>query len=205
MRLFTRTLLIGLAATALILAACGGDDDDEAGNAGDANERSATPTASGSPSVTGADESPGATSVGASPGATGASQATPTAAPTAAVPPPGKPGLDEGVAQVNEGILNFVIPANGQFEIDSLGLVPSGTDPPPCGTFEFAFSWRITDPYPPSSEQVVWELIYQDARQDVASGAEGSASVGCGQLLAGNNNPRPIAVSVYYVVGQIQP
>jgi len=103
------------------------------------------------------------------------------------------------VQQIGEGTINFVLVANGQFPIDGLGLIQPGTEAPPCAAFVFAFNWQITDPYPPGDSQVTWEIIAQDNRNEVASGAAGTASVGCGQLIALNNGPDQIGVSVHYI------
>ena len=198
MRMVTRILLISLAATALLaVAACGGDDDDDNGGVDGNGTASPAPSGSLSPSATG-----GGVSASASPNGTEPAGETPR--PASSAPTPVKPALDAGVQQVGEGTISFVLVPNGQFSIDGLGLIQPGTEPPPCAAFVFAFSWQITDPYPPGDSQVTWQIIAQDSRDDVASGAAGTASVGCGQLIASNNGPDQIGVSVHYVQGAIQ-
>jgi hypothetical protein len=198
MSIVTRILLVSLAATALLAVAACGDDDDDGGVDGNGT---ASPAVSGSPSAS-ATAGPGSAS--AAPNETDASIETPTLQPTSAAPAPGKPALEAGVQQIGEGTINFVLVANGQFPIDGLGLIQPGTEAPPCAAFVFAFNWQITDPYPPGDSQVTWEIIAQDNRNEVASGAAGTASVGCGQLIALNNGPDQIGVSVHYVQGAIQ-
>jgi len=193
MRLVTRLLLIGLASVALTFAACGDDDD--------ATDGSPTPSASGSssPAATGADETPGA-----SPDETDGEGATVTPVPTASGPTPLAPTLDAGVAQIGEGTINFTLPPNGQVPIDGLGLIQAGKETPPCAAFVFAFSWQITEPYPAEGNQVAWKITRQDTTEDVASGADGKATVGCGLLTVINTGPDEVTIAVHYVQGAIQ-
>lgn len=195
MRLLTRILLIALAAVALTLAACGDDDDDGAGDG------SASPAVSGSlsPSATGADKSPGA-----SPGETDGANVTPTPVPTPSGPTPVAPTLDTGVKQIGEGTISFVLVPNGQIPIDGLGLIQAGAETPPCAAFVFVFSWQITEPYPAGDNQVAWKITRQDSTEDVAAGAGGAATVGCGQLTVINTGPDQVTVAVHYLQGAIQ-
>jgi hypothetical protein len=200
MRTFTRLLLIGAAAAAVILAACGDDDDDDGGGDGAGADTSATASATLSPSGPAGDQSPGVST-----DVTATATSTPVPATPTAPPLPPKPSLGDGVQQVGEGTTTFVIEPNGIHQIDGLYLLQlQGVDPPPCAAFVLAFSWLITNPSPPTGQQVVWEIIRQDARDPVASGPEGSTTVGCGQLLAMNPGTQTISVSVYYVQGAIQ-
>jgi hypothetical protein len=200
MKTAIRLLLVFLTAIALVAgAACGGDDDDDNGGVDGNGTVSPAVNGSPSPSATG-----GGVSASASPNGTEPAGETSTPRPTSSAPTPVKPALDAGVQQVGEGTIGFVLVPNGQFPIDGLGLIQPGTEPPPCAAFVFAFSWQITDPYPPGDSQVTWQIVAQDSRDDVASGAAGTASVGCGQLIASNNGPDQIDVSVHYVQGAIQ-
>ncbi len=130
--------------------------------------------------------------------------ATQTTAPTPAGPSPVAPTLDTGVSQIGEGTISFVLVPNGQIPIDGLGLIQAGTETPPCAAFVFAFSWQITDPFPVEDNQVAWKITRQDSIDDVAAGADGTATVGCGQLNVINTGPDQVTVSVHYLQGAIQ-
>lgn len=186
-------MAVCLGLLAFLGVACG-DDDDEAGNG------SASPTASRSPSATGADETPEA-----SPDETEQPSLTPAPeSTTAAAPTPRPPVLEPGVAKIGEGTMTFSLLPEGEYRIDPLALIQPGTATPPCAAFVFAFSWQITDPFPPGSNQIVWRITQQDVTQDVGQGASGTATVGCGQLIALNDGPDTINVSVWYKQGEIQ-
>lgn len=189
MKSWSKIFAILIAVSALLIAACG-DDDDEAGNG------SVSPTASGSPSATGADETPDA-----SPDGTGQPAGTPTTQPTGAAP---TPALDPGVKKIGEGTMTFILIPGGQFPVDGLGLIQPGTATPTCAAFVFAFAWQITDPFPPGSNAMTWRITQGDSTEDVGSGADGTATVGCGLLTAMNTGPATISVSVRYVQGEIQ-
>lgn len=194
MRLMTRTLFILLTVLALSLAACSGDGDDSGGVG-------PTPSVGASPAPTSPAtgdqspiESPGDTS--APPGETAAPVgATPT--PAVAEQPPA-PTLEEGVTRIGEGVITFALVPNGQFLINGLGLLQPGTEAPSCDAFRFAFAWNSA----PGDGSVTWELINGDVRQEVAAGATGSATVGCGQLMAENRGTETLTVSVRYIQGR---
>lgn len=189
MRLPAYVLIITLAVFTLSVAACGDDDED-----GDA---SVTPTATGSPSATNDGESPTTT-----PSLTIPPGGTETPGPTSAAPTPGAPPLPAGVTQITEGTMNFVVISGGQFSFDGQGLVQPGTQPPPCETFVFAFAWQITDPFPPGDNSVTWRVTQQGATNDIASGADGSATTGCGLITAVNTGLDQVTVNVRYILGQ---
>jgi len=179
-------LILLVAALALAAAACGGDDD----NGG----ASTTATGSGSPGPSASGTKTPAPS----------KSPTKTPAPTAAVVTPAVPTLAAGVKKIGDGTMTFVLAANGQFPIDGQGLVQPGTQAPPCASFVFAFGWQITNPYPPGDKAVFWQINQQGVVSDVASGPAGTASVGCGQLIALNKTSDPVSVSVAYVQGSTQ-
>lgn len=191
MRLLTRILLIGLTSVALAFAACGDDDDDGAADG------SQTP-ASGSPAASGTG------TPAASPDESGDASATATPVETPAGPSPVAPTLDAGVKQIGEGTISFTLLPNGQFPIDWLTLIQPGTETPPCAAFVFAFSWQITKPYPVGDNEVSWKITRQGVTEDVASGADGTATVGCGQLTITNTGPDEATISIHYLQGAIQ-
>lgn len=194
----TRYLLFFLAVLALVLGACGGGDDDDVGDAG-------SPAASVSPMSSADGRTPAASPTEATSDGGEATEApaarTPTPAP--ALPPP-EPSLEGGAQKVGSGTMTFTLLPSGQFPIDPLGLLPAGTTPPACDVFVFAFTWEITSPDPPGSEQVVWETVSGEQRQQVAAGAEGEASVGCGQLFAVNRGANTLVVGLHFVQGARQ-
>ena len=178
-------LILLVAALALTLAACGGDDDGGA-------SQTATAGASLGPSTT-ASKTPAPSK-----------SPTPTPGPTTAAPTPVGPTLAPGVKNIGSGTINFVLAPNGQFPIDGVALIQPPNQPPPCAAFVFAFSWQITNPNPPGDRAVFWQMNQQGVITDVASGPDGAASVGCGQLIAFNKTSDPVTVSVYYVQGATQ-
>ncbi|HET8943929.1 MAG TPA: hypothetical protein VFO59_04040 [Dehalococcoidia bacterium] len=191
---WSKVFAVLIAVSVLVIAACGDDDDDDGVENG-----SASPTASRSPSATGADETPQA-----SPDGTGQPSLSPTPAPTAAAPTPRPPSLAAGVRKIGEGTMTFTLLPEGEFPLDPLALIQPGTTAPPCAAFVFAFSWQITDPFPPGANTLIWRITRQDVTEDVGLGASGSDTVGCGQLMAVNDGPDTINVSVWYIQGEIQ-
>lgn len=194
MKRLSKVFAILIAVSALLIAACG-DDDDEAGNG------SVSPTAGGSPSATNGDETPDA-----SPDGTEQPVPTLTLSPTsnAPTPTPRAPSLDAGVKKIGEGTMTFSLVPGSQFPVDGYGLIQPGTTPPSCAAFVFAFTWQVTDPFPPGANRVTWRITRQDGTEDVGSGAAGTATVGCGQLTATNDGADAISVSVWYVQGETQ-
>ncbi len=167
------------------MTACGGDDNGGA---------STTATSSGSlgPSASGS-KTPAPSK-----------SPTKTPVPTAAAATPVGPTPAPGVKKIGDGTITFALAANGQFPIDGLALIQPPTQAPPCTAFVFGFSWQITNPYPPGDTAVFWQVNQQGVITDVASGPDGMATVGCGQLMASNKTSEQLTVSVYYVQGEKQ-
>lgn len=177
----------------LMLAACGGDDEGDK-SASTSASPSASASASQSPRA-----SPANTGSVADNGTPAPVQGTPS---TTAAPPPAEPPLGPGVTKIGSGTMTFVIAPNGSFPVDGYALV-QGAEPPPCAAFVFAFRWEITNPSPPGDASIAWEITRQDIRQEVASGAQGTATVGCGMLTAVNRSQTTLTVSVHYVQGRM--
>lgn len=192
MKSVTRILLVLMATFAVALAACGDDDD-----TGDGASPSATESASASPSD-GTSASPSATGGGAAT-ATPASGGSP--APDAPVPV-----LDANTKKIGEGTISFVLVPGQSSPIDPIGLpLPAGATPPPCAAFVFSFGWQVTKPNPPGDAKVTFKIDRQGVVEQVASGASGTASVGCGLLTAVNEGDGEMSVSMHYFQGEIQP
>jgi hypothetical protein len=114
------------------------------------------------------------------------------------------PTLAAGERKVGEGTIDFVLPPNGEFNLDGQQLFQPGDEVPPCAAFRFSFDWQITDPYPPGDNTVQWRITNQDVTEDVAEGPDGAATVGCGQLTATNPASVELSVAVHYVQGSTE-
>lgn len=188
-----RILFVLMTICTVALTACGDDDD-----TGDGASPSATgPVSSASPSG----------DASASPSSTGSGAATATLAPSGSPAPDAPvPVLDANTRKIGEGTISFVLIPGQSSPIDPIGLpLPAGATPPPCASFVFAFGWQITKPNPPGEAKVTFKIDRQGAVEQVAAGASGTSSVGCGLLTAVNEGDGEISVSMHYFQGEIQP
>ncbi len=173
--------MAALVAVAMLAAGCGGGSD--SGSAG----LSATPI---SPA--------GTKAATAAPG-------SPSAAPLAPTPPP--PTLKAELDKFGEGQLTIDIAAGGAYELDPAPLiVGSDGDAPSCnsGNVSVAFTWQVSDPYPPDNATVSWQLSRTGRFIKVAEGSFGDIVVPCGLLEAANQGDADITVQIRYAIGAVR-
>ena len=174
--------LAAVLVVALLAAACGGDD------AGSQNaDRSATPI---SPA--------GTKAATAGPG-------SPSGQPVAPTPPP--PTLKAELDKFGEGQLTADIAAGGAYDLDPAPLIVArGGSAPSCsnGNVSFAFTWQVSDPYPPDNVSLTWQLSRAGRSVKVAEGPFGDIIVPCGMLEAVNQGPADITVQIRYAIGAVR-
>lgn len=169
-------------ATALVLtAACGGDDDD------------ASPTDVFTPAGTKADTPTPA----------------PNGSDGGEAPDPPSPQLDEELTEIAASTIVATIDAGGSYTIDTIATAQesSGDSTLSCETspnFAFGFTWQVQDPYPPNGVQLSWQLDRDSGAIEIANGASGEQTVGCESLKALNGGQTAITVAVNYRVGVIE-
>lgn len=164
-----------LIAAAVLLAACGGDDT------------KSTPIAAT---------------------LAGTKADTPTPAPTeiadgggSVAPDPAGPQLDEQLTEVGSGESTVAIESgDSRVVFDPASDVPGDTS---CDNFQYAFTWQVTDPWPPDGVALEWHRVRSDSDIVIASGASGEQSVGCDTISAVNNGPTEVTVATRYVMGGI--
>ncbi len=130
-------------------------------------------------------------------------------APTATgekAPPPPLPELAAGLQRLSEGTFETTIQPGGRAGFDPLQLpLDTGVEQPSCAAFVFAFSWQVKDPYPPENVDVSWLSTRAGGPEEVASGASGTATVGCGFLETANNSTFAVTVQARYVIASTPP
>jgi hypothetical protein len=165
---------------ALLAAGCGGDG-------GSGVDRSVTPL------------SPAGTKAAAvSPG-------SPSGQPVAPTPPP--PTLKAELDKFGEGQLTAEIAAGGAYDLDPAPLIVArGGSAPSCssGNVSFAFTWQVSDPYPPDNVSLTWQLSRAGRSVKVAEGPFGDIVVPCGPLEAVNQGPADITVQIRYAIGAVR-
>jgi len=174
--------IAAVAVVALAVAACGGDDAGSQGVDG-----SATPI---SPA--------GTKAATAAPG-------SPSAEPVAPTPPP--PTLKAELEKFGEGQLTAAVAAGGAYQLDPAPLIEAHDgSAPSCssGSVSFAFTWQVSDPYPPDNVSLTWQLSRAGRSVKVAEGPFGDIIVPCGLLEAVNQGPAHITVDIRYAIGAVR-
>jgi hypothetical protein len=137
----------------------------------------------------------------------GTKEATPTplapdgADPPAGPPVPADPTLDEELAEIASGSFDETIAAGDSWSIDTAAFAE---DESLCTNFAFDYTWQVQDPFPPAGVDLIWQFTRAAGTVEVAAGAAGEQSVGCGLLEALNRGDGEIVVAIRYRVGAIQ-
>jgi hypothetical protein len=135
----------------------------------------------------------------------GTKDATPTPLDTegasAGPPAPADPTLDEELAEIASGSFDETIAAGDSWSIDTAAFAENESL---CTNFAFDFTWQVQDPFPPAGVDLIWQFTRAAGTVEVAAGAAGAQSVGCGLLEALNRDDGQIVVAIRYRVGAIQ-
>jgi hypothetical protein len=139
-----------------------------------------------------------------------ASSPTPTFDPYNASPTPSatavadlRPQLEPGVKQIGGNRLTFSLGTGIAYPLDPYAFeLSSGEERPPCESFVFVFSWQVLEPSaPPEDIGLAWQHAASGNPVEIARGANGTQTVGCGGLTALNQTGGDLVVLVDYVIG----
>lgn len=177
----TRKLLLGLtcalAALALTISACGGDDDtveDDGGNTPSGTKASPTPVLEGTPG------------------------------PSATSPAPPVPEMDEAATLLAEGTMSLVVQPGLPHPIVPTDLPLEGENTlPDCEQFVFAFAWQVTLPYPPDGVAIAFQLPRDSGPVQISESPVGTSQTGCDTIEIVNSGQQSIVVDIHYKIGGI--
>src|SRR5574341_824254 len=122
----------------------------------------------------------------------------PSATATEKAPAPPTPPVQPGAQIVAEGTLSSTIIPGGTARFDPLTLpLNTGAEAPPCESYVFSFGWLVTDPYPAENVDLRWQWAREGSSEEIATGASGTASLGCGFLEAVNRGASKITLEAH--------
>ncbi|MGH9203024.1 MAG: hypothetical protein ACRD2A_17500 [Vicinamibacterales bacterium] len=129
---------------------------------------------------------------------------TPTPSANAEAPAPPVPELEPSQHKIAEGTLTTTINSGAVSRFDPQELpLETGNALPACAAYVFAFGWQVSQPYPPDEVDIVWRTERMGEVAEVASGASGTASIGCGYLETVNNSSFTVIVDAHYLIAEI--
>ncbi|HEV8574601.1 MAG TPA: hypothetical protein VGR43_07820 [Dehalococcoidia bacterium] len=123
--------------------------------------------------------------------------------PADGTPAPPPPELAEGVSRLSEGTFTATIDPEGVSAFEPIALpLELGAETPPCESFVFVFGWQVVEPIPIEDAGLVWSVTRMGAAEEIARGASGTATVGCGFLEAVNHGDARMTLNVHYLIGR---
>ena len=109
--------------------------------------------------------------------------------------------LEEGASRLAEGAFSTALVPTAVSGFDPASLPLEGQrEPPPCADFIFTFAWQVREATP--AEGLVWRINEDGVVREIATGASGDATVGCGFIEAVNTGSERVTLDVHYLIGQ---